>query len=427
MKRIVIISFVFLSILLLPKAALAIYNNNVANWLTMDPECQITAPFETYQDEWFTVSAWGSSAFAFKSIDTVNFSTDSQINGGVDGAWDSRGPFGWETDYDDPITLPDPDWESSNKVMSFSFSELGNHEIFAQITDNFGYTDQCYGVINILVPPNATPTKPEIPEAYKPSGTVWSGECQYSMPIPAFYWTYVDEDNVPTGTDPQSAYQIRIGDDSNFETEENGDPIKEKDEYTCDGQICLAESQSPSFAPQPSSWISWADFEETYYWTVRVKDSKEAWSEWSDPTAFSSPVHSCPNPDFTHSPQEPSQGEEVEFEDLSLCYDSRNREYECNNNESVRYVWDFGDGEICDSNESSVCRGSVTHTYSTVAEYTVTLTVTDDAGTCQSLGDTPISTSSSLPQWQEVPPILFFHKFMADIMGPFKNLLFFIK
>ena len=427
MKKILLFTSILVGVLFF-NGVLAIHNNNVVIWLTIDPTCQIEVPFEVYQDEWITVSTWDSSAFAFKTLSAVNFSTDTIINGGVDNSWDSRGPFDWDTNYDELGTDPNPDWDSANKNISLSFSELGNHEIWAKVTDDFGEEDQCYGVINVLTPPNEPPDKPTIPAEYEPTGIIFSGECSYIKTIPAFHWEYFDPDNVPEGTeDPQTEYQIRIGDeDADFEEEEDGTPVVDSNEFVCVDDprtVCPIESSpSVSFSPKSSDWISWSDYDQTYYWTVRVKDSNNTWSDWLDPISFNSLLHTYPEPDFTHEPESPAKEEEVSFEDESICYDSKNKSYYCSTDEGNRYIWNFGDGTICDSNDSSSCRGEVVHSYSESLEYIVTLQVIDNVGTCSTQGDTPINTISSLPEYREVPATMFIQKILANIVNFFVGL-----
>ncbi len=268
-------------------------------------------------------------------------------------------------------------------------------------SDNIGWLSfrgANYGVVTGFSFSNP-PDKPGVPSEYQPTGVSWSGECAYDISIPTFHWTYYDQDG-----DPQAQYQIRIRNSSNFPIDGSGNPILQEDEFKCSGQVCSGYIQSTSFSLPPADWISWASHNANYYWTVRVKDSNETWSEWSDPLSFSTPLHTYPQPDFIHGPQNPVAGEEVAFLDLSVCYDSGNNAYNCQENVNNRYLWDFGDEIFCDSNTNPECRGDVTHSYAVQGNYTVTLQITDNVGTCQSNGDTPFSIKLPLPEWREVPP-----------------------
>jgi len=242
----------------------------------------------------------------------------------------------------------------------------------------------------------------------------WAGGCSYVIEIPSFNWTYSDPDNDPVGTDPQTAYQIRIDNDSTFDVDGNDDPVLDADEFRCSETVCSGGA-SPSYSPTAAAWIDWADFGTTYYWKIRVKDSNNAWSSWSNTDSFISSVHTSPSPAFTHDPESPSVDQEVLFIDSSVCYDSSNVQYSCSSGSS-RYLWGFGDGATCDSNTNPACRGNATHTYSEISDYTITLEVTDDVGTCSTQGDTPMGTSIPLPDYQEVPPTSMIKDFFADVL-----------
>jgi hypothetical protein len=247
----------------------------------------------------------------------------------------------------------------------------------------------------------------------------WAGGCSYVIEIPTLNWIYSDPDNDPVGADSQTAYQIRIDNDSTFAVDGNDDPVLDADEFRCSGAVCSGGA-SPSYSPTAGAWIDWADFGTTYYWKVRVKDSNNTWSDWSNTDSFISSVHTSPSPVFTHDPESPTIDQEVLFIDSSVCYDSSNVQYSCSSGSS-RYLWGFGDGATCDSNTNSACRGNATHTYSEIADYTITLEITDDVGTCSTQGDTPMGTSIPLPDYQEVPPTSMIKDFFANVITLLKR------
>ena len=243
--------------------------------------------------------------------------------------------------------------------------------------------------------------------------STWSAGCNYNMAVPTFVWEYHDDDD----DDPQTVYQIRIDNDAVFGVDGNDDPVLDGDEFTCNGVVCTGGSFS-SFTPNPpeSNWVASSIHNTTYYWSVRVKDSNNNWSSWSDSevtTLFISKIHTYPEPSFTHTPESPAEDEEVIFTDSSTCYDSLNQPYMCNVNGSNSYLWNFGDGETSDSNATSVA-----HTYSEVSDlgYTVTLQVTDDQGTCSTYGDTPININLPLPEYKEVPAVGWLQKIFSIII-----------
>ena len=77
-----------------------------------------------------------------------------------------------------------------------------------------------------------------------------------------------------------------------------------------------------------------------------------------------------PIADFTFSPPDPTVNERVTF-DASSSYDP--------DGAIILYQWDFGDGNITSTAESTI-----THYYRSTADYAVTLTVTDDSGAISS-------------------------------------------
>jgi hypothetical protein len=243
--------------------------------------------------------------------------------------------------------------------------------------------------------------------------------CSYVMGMPILSWVYSDDDNDPVGTDPQRAYEVRIA----TNTAAFAGDFNAANEFSCSGVICSENNDSVSFSPLAQQWIDWADFGETYHWMVRVKDSTELWSEWSESDSSSASAHTYPEPDFSFSPNSPSAGEEVTFTDLSVCYNSLNNPVNCRDT-SARFIWDFGDGVLCDSNTNPACKLEyATHTFSESLDYPVSLEVTD-IGSCST--STLLETTLPLPDFKEVEPFSFSEKLMAGLnsfKGYFVNAL----
>ena len=224
--------------------------------------------------------------------------------------------------------------------------------------------------------------------------------CGASTPPVRLSWEFSD----PNPSDTQSAYQVQVDNNSNFSSPE-----------VDSGKI---SSSSTTYAPGTLSYNT------TYYWRVKVWDQDDNVSDWANGTSLTTAIHHYPFPDFTHSPQSPSAEEEVEFTDTSTCYDGTNNPYNCKDNVANRYQWDFKDdgigGDDCDSNLDSSCRGDVVYTYSVAGDYTVKLYITDDLGTCDDTGDSPIGTTLPLPEWKEIPPFSFFNNLLASIISFFE-------
>ena len=277
---------------------------------------------------------------------------------------------------------------------------------------------------------------PNPPTADGVDGVIWIGGCDYTMAIPTFHWIYSDDDNDPPGTDPQTAYQIRVRASSNFPIDGQGNPILQPDEFKCNGQVCSGGS-FPSFSPAVNDWINWVSFGTTYYWTVRVKDGHD-WSSWMTPVSFSTPLHTYPRLDFEWFPPEPTQGEVVQFcsvykeviipcdeppcpikvicpEDKSICYDINNDPISCSGGV---FVWTMPgvegtDYEFVNGTNSNSENPKVKFLTTTGGNVTLKITDKGDCGSCSKTHSVGITLP--LPEYREVPPIIWLKKFLAMV------------
>lgn len=210
-------------------------------------------------------------------------------------------------------------------------------------------------------PPTATPEAPTV-----------TAICFYSFPTVILKWTFSD----PDPGDTQSAYQIQIDNNSNFSSPEIDT-----------GKLSFGSTE---YAAPNLSWDT------NYYWRIKVWDNHDTASDWAVGPSFTTPLHQPPWPDFEFSPSDPFAGEEINFTDKSICYDSAQNEYDCKNNTSNTYKWEFGDGAI------SYQRGDTSHTYLIIGSITVKLSVTDDVKTCTK--EEPLTLRILPPWWKEIPP-----------------------
>ena len=197
-------------------------------------------------------------------------------------------------------------------------------------------------------------------------------------PIVRFSWDYNDGDNVPPGTDPQSAYEIQVGDAMGLITTLSG------------GSDTFRDYSPPSFGT-------------TYWWRVRVQDTNgPALSDWRDGPNFT-PTE-WPDPDFTWCPEEPDVGETIQFCSVFGGACNPAAESACNLAGDLTtcavgcssWAWDFGDGGTSGLQNP-------TYSYFGPGTYVVRLTVTDaDGHSCFRALFVPISTP--LPIWKEIPP-----------------------
>jgi PKD repeat protein len=113
-------------------------------------------------------------------------------------------------------------------------------------------------------------------------------------------------------------------------------------------------------------------------------------------------------------PSNPAAGTLITFTDNSTCYTAGG----CTS-ASIFYLWDFGNGL------TSSLRGNSTTTYSSAGYDTVSLTITDTAagmpaGASCTYAET-INVRVSLPKWQEIPPVMWVRKLLADIRESLGN------
>jgi len=351
---------------------------------------------------------------------------EGQTLGGWDG-WILLGPIvKGGTDYGSYIdTSVSPaefwGWAWGSDVVgwiSFNRSNTGAAIDYKVMTDFFGVVNQ--------------------PPYIESNSAIISGQhyCNISPTVGriSFEWRYKDADE-----DSQSHYHLQVATDSGFNNKVVDREISQSVSPDKKGTSAVL------IVPDPATYsrcISGGDYEgrcvaygNSYYWRVRVKAAagNQDWSSWEtgSPSSFTTPVHAYPWPDFSHSPQNPSIEEIVTFiqDDStpaqSLCYDGG--EHLCQNDLNVEYAWDFSyepaDGFIVDS----TYKGNATTTYSTVGTYEVRMRITDNtlAGPdnyCIGAGDSPVGAAPPLPEYKEVPPIIWLKKVLAAVIDLFNGM-----
>ncbi|MEX2724995.1 MAG: hypothetical protein Q6367_013975 [Candidatus Freyarchaeota archaeon] len=125
--------------------------------------------------------------------------------------------------------------------------------------------------------------------------------------------------------DYQTAKQIQIATDLNFNS-----IVFES------GKI---SSQSQSYSQTSLS------YNQTYYWRVKVWDSKDAESGWVTGPSFSPPKHLYPDVSFVFSPRKPLMEEIIQFNDNSTCFDEDlTLGQECSVEKNDSFSWFFTGG-----------------------------------------------------------------------------------
>ena len=269
----------------------------------------------------------------------------------------------------------------SFKVTPPQNAPSGEYEIPVTAQNSYSGTGFAKYVI-----PNQRPYKPT-PSAEYPGGVSWDHCSVRALSLPTFHWNYSD----PEG-DPQASYQIRLDNDSDFSS-------PELDEFT-DSK----DSSSHSYTPSSNPWGNWMNWNTNYWWIVKVKDKgSQNWSEWSDPTGFTTPLHAGPWPDFSLLKERVAQNEVVTAIDASKCYTSPgNTEVNCRDLVGTSYQWDFNYIEPTFTVDKTT-KGNTNWVYSDLGAHKVKLRIEDNIAKCTSETKT-LTVTLPLPKWKEIAP-----------------------
>ncbi len=204
--------------------------------------------------------------------------------------------------------------------------------------------------------PNSPPSVPSVSVT----------EPDYCSSFGAFVnWTYSDPDG-----NPQSAYQVQIDDQGSF-----NNPEVDTGKISGSGTSYFAGSG--------------LDFNITYKARVRVWDSHDTVSGWTESGSWKTPKHAYPYVDFTYSPSTDIPAKQsVQFTDQTTFYDSGAG--------TRTWSWVFGDGGTSAQQNQS-------HTYNLPGLYNASLAATDkDNYSCSRTKQ--INIAQPVPVWKEVSP-----------------------
>ena len=191
--------------------------------------------------------------------------------------------------------------------------------------------------------------------------------CIITWPAAIFSWQFTDPDD-----DTQSAYQIQVDNNSNFSSPE-----------VDTGKIL---SSSVSYATL-SGALSWNT---TYYWQLKVWDSKDLSSSWISGSSFAIPRHQYPTINFSWAPQSPTTNENVQFTDQSFVYGGSTKS---------SWSWTFQDANPV----NSALQNPIVK-FLSAGNKSVTLRVTDSDGFSCQVPQKTVNSQLPLPEWQEIPP-----------------------
>jgi hypothetical protein len=210
---------------------------------------------------------------------------------------------------------------------------------------------------SLLAEPSSTPSASGL-------SSIQPNYCS-SGPAGILSWVFSDEED----GDTQSAYQIQIDGNADFSSPEidTGKIMSASDSYATGAGVLF--------------------YGNIYYWRVKVWDSYDSESEWSDSDSLSTPSHAYPSIDFSWSPQSPSLEEIVQFADQSTVVGGVSS-----------WAWTFQNG----SPESSAEQNPQV-SFSGEGSKQVTLRVTDNAGYSCQLSRNLLS-GLPLPNWKETAP-----------------------
>jgi len=307
------------------------------------------------------------------SINT-KFDLSSQVAGTTTGnanfKFDCTNDAVWEYEVDDiNLSLSDPGWVTrqgeKTKVTApdtFAVKDLCQYASSSIYTANALVergTSSAQDTASIDVDTNNPPQAIDLKD-----NNSTADFCFVSAPPITLSWTFSDLDP----GDNQSAYQVQVATNPGF-----GSPFIDT------GKVLSANSE---FSPLNLSFAT------TYHWRVKVWDNLDEQSvpEWATGTPLITPAHAFPNPDFTWSPSFPSAEEEVTFQDTTTFVLGSS---------SQSWAWDFGD-------TATSTLQNPTHVYQENGAYAVTLSATDDAGSCQA--QKTVNTTLPFPDWREISP-----------------------
>lgn len=180
-------------------------------------------------------------------------------------------------------------------------------------------------------------------------------------------WEFNDTDSESY----QSAYQVIIDDDNN-----PADPL-------------VDTGKTSGAASQYSAGPDVLDYDQTYYWWVKVWDNLDTSSELAVGQSFTTYKHEFPDQDFSWTPTSMSRDEKVKFTSSATVYGGTT---------ISSLLWTAPDSTIDD-----VATSTPTMTFGDSGAHPVTLKITDSDGYYCRLTKI-INVNVNLPGWKEVKP-----------------------
>ena len=223
--------------------------------------------------------------------------------------------------------------------------------------------------MNVLVKDSALNNPPTVINLWKTDPDWCVNPFQFSL-----NWSFSDPDG-----DKQSSKWIQVDDSPSFTSIDHDSGKVENNEipsYT-------------TFLTDGKGGV--LQFDEVYYWRVKVWDSRGGESNWiTSSQTLATPEHAYPDPDFIFEPKNPKELQTVQFTDQSYSSVS-----------IARWFWTFEDGNPLTSSQQNP-----TNIFETPGNKNVVLTVWDsDNYSCSGgKGAQVVPVGLFAPIWREIIP-----------------------
>jgi hypothetical protein len=274
-------------------------------------------------------------------------------------------------------------WEGLGKGTDYQWRVIAEYDC----TEPEDYGEVIMGYFSFTTPDcNSAPSAPSVPEQYLPSGATWFNCSFQDKSIPVFHWTYSDPDG-----DTMAGYELWLDSNAEFPDPKFNNLVATSGTSTA-YTLELTDDEE-------DDWLSSLAWDTTYYWKVRVQDSEEAWSDWSETYSFQTPLHAYPWAGFSWAPEEPNQEEVVIFDPVQS---------------GVNYLWTVtqGEGTYADSTGPT---NENPHIIFSTPDNKIKLRVTDSVPyTCES-EEIDLEANLPLPEYEEVSPVSWLKEFLASL------------
>jgi PKD repeat protein len=305
-----------------------------------------------YRFDWGdgTISNYGSStqSYAWSSAGTYQIKAQAKDTQGAESNWSSPSTI--------DISTPPPT----------------SYNVSLTVADNDGATSTVLKTVDLLSATYcASNQNPQVSNLSATKGDYCSSPSHF------FSWTYLDPDG-----DTESKFQFQVDNNSDFsspEIDRTFDNLSNPS-GTDNSQVVFVTS---------GGGADRIDYNTTYYWRVKVFDSKGGDSGWVQGAPFATEKHQYPIVDFSWTPQFPALEEVTTFTPQVQTFGGST---------VSSWNWTFQDGTPATSASSTP-----QVTFSTSGDKQVTLQATDSDGYSCSTNKV-VKVGFPLPKWKEVTP-----------------------